>query len=74
MADSPEKRRREAQKRRKRELKAERKRLRKEGILGQDSSGLFAPGGPSRETLEGTSRSLAAPEGNPPDASPATDR
>lgn len=36
MPDTPEKRRREAQKRRKREIKAERKRLRKEGLLGPE--------------------------------------
>ncbi len=43
MADSPAKRAREARKRRKQEIKAERKRLRKEGLLGDDSRGMFPP-------------------------------
>lgn len=52
MPDTPEKRRREAQKIRNREVKAARKRLRKEGLLGQDSSGLFHPGERRRETVD----------------------
>jgi hypothetical protein len=44
MADSAAKRIREANKRRQAEKKAERKRLRKEGLLGQDESGLFQEG------------------------------
>ena len=51
MPDTPEKRRREAQKRRNREEKAKRKQLRKEGVLGQDTSGLFAPGEVHREVV-----------------------
>ena len=51
MPDTPEKRRREAQKVRNREVKAERKRLRKEGLLGQDTSGLFFPGELRREVV-----------------------
>lgn len=52
MAETPAKREREAKKRRHREVKAERKRLRKEGLLGKDSKGLFAPGEPHRETVD----------------------
>ena len=52
MADSAAKRIREAKKRRQREIKAERKRLRKEGLLGTDSSGLFAPGEMRREVVD----------------------
>lgn len=62
MPDTPEKRRREAQKRRNREDKAKRKQLRKDGILGQDTSGFFQPGEVNREII---------PSG-PPKA-PATD-
>ncbi len=53
MPDTPEKRRREAQKRKNREIKADRKRMRREGIIGQDNSGLFAPGELQRETVGG---------------------
>jgi len=52
MADSAAKRIREAKKRRRREMKAERKRLRKEGLLGKDSSGLFLPGEPPRPIVD----------------------
>ena len=52
MAETPEKRNREARKRRQREIKAERKRLRKEGQLGRDNRGLFPPGAPARETVD----------------------
>jgi hypothetical protein len=52
MADTPAKRQREAKKRRHREVKAERKKLRKEGLLGKDPRGLFAPGEPARETVD----------------------
>jgi hypothetical protein len=52
MPDTPEKRAREAKKIRHREKKAERKRLRKEGLLGKDKSGLFAPGERPRETVD----------------------
>jgi hypothetical protein len=51
MADSAAKRMREARKRRNREAKAERKRLRKEGLLGQDNTGLFQPGEVSRPVV-----------------------
>ena len=51
MPDTPEKRRREAQKRRNREEKSKRKQLRKDGVLGQDTSGLFAPGEIPREVV-----------------------
>ncbi|MBI2899143.1 MAG: hypothetical protein HYY17_03100 [Planctomycetes bacterium] len=50
MADTPAKRMREAKKRRQQEQKVERKRLRKEGLLGTDNSGLFVPGEVHRET------------------------
>ena len=52
MSDSPAKREREARKRRQREVKADRKRLRKEGLLGKDNRGLFAPGERPRETVD----------------------
>jgi hypothetical protein len=52
MADTPGKRSREARKRRKQEEKLERKRLRKEGLLGKDNTGLFAPGEQPRETVD----------------------
>ena len=52
MADSSGKRNREAKKRQQREMKAERKRMRKEGLLGNDNSGLFAPGEPRREVYD----------------------
>jgi hypothetical protein len=51
MADSAAKRMREARKRRNRETKAERKRLRKEGLLGQDNTGLFQPGEVARPVV-----------------------
>ncbi len=62
MPDTPAKRHREAQKRRNRELKAERKRLRKEGLLGQDNSGLFAPGEAHREVVSEAGAMKPAPE------------
>lgn len=52
MADTPAKRMREAKKRQKQEHKAERKRMRKEGLLGTDNRGLFAPGEMQRETID----------------------
>lgn len=75
MPDTPEKRRREAQKRRNREMKAERKRLRKEGLLGQDNTGLFAPGEVQREVVGGEGAMQAHPtpkpvEGGAPEAAP----
>lgn len=67
MADSAAKRIREARKRRKREIKAERKRMRKEGLLGQDSSGLFLPGEIARPVVEsGAPKNPPAPP-NPPE-------
>lgn len=68
MADTPAKRHRESQKRKKREIKAERKRLRSEGLLGQDNSGLFPPGAPRRETTPAGEAAKAVP---PPQESPA---
>ena len=52
MADSSAKRIREARKRQYREMKTERKRLRKEGLLGHDNSGLFGPGEKAREVVD----------------------
>jgi hypothetical protein len=52
MPDTPEKRRREAQKRRNREDKAKRKKLRKDGLLTHDTTGLFAPGEQPRDTVQ----------------------
>ncbi len=49
MAETPAKRMREAKKRRQEQIKAERKRMRKEGVLGHDHSGLFMPGEVHRE-------------------------
>ena len=67
MPDTPEKRRREAQKRRNREEKAKRKQLRKDGVLGQDTSGLFAPGEVNREVV-----SFAPPPAPKTEDAPAT--
>lgn len=74
MADSSGKRIREARKRQQREKKAERKRLRKEGLLGNDHSGLFAPGEPRREVID--SHSASAPAAPAPEAPtpPAADK
>ena len=65
MPDTPEKRRREAQKRRNREEKAKRKQLRKDGVLGTDTSGLFAPGEVNREVVP-----IAVPPPPPPADAP----
>lgn len=66
MPDTPAKRHRETQKRRNREIKAERKRLRKEGLLGHDNTGLFAPGELHREMVqEKGSMKPPAPEPQP---------
>lgn len=48
MADSAAKRMREAKKRQRLQVKAERKRLRSEGLLGNETEGFFPPGEPSR--------------------------
>jgi len=68
MSETPEKRRREAQKVRKREKKGERKRLRKEGLLGQDNSGLFLPSERRREIVDAPG-SMRHPEPQPSPAS-----
>jgi len=70
MADSFGKRSREAKKRQQRELKAERKRLRKQGLLGNenDTSGLFAPGETPREALD--TKSASAPPAPGPQSPP----
>jgi hypothetical protein len=60
MADSAGKRFREAKKRQQREQKAQRKQMRKEGLLGNDNSGLFAPGEMQRQVVD--------MHGNPPGA------
>lgn len=52
MADSSGKRFREAKKRQQREQKAQRKQLRKDGKLGNDNSGLFAPGEMQRQVVD----------------------
>ena len=75
MSDTPAKRMREAKKRRQQEQKVERKRLRKEGLLGTDNSGLFAPGEPQRETEnagppEAEPGSESQPEAQPPAPKP----
>lgn len=52
MADSAGKRFREAKKRQQREQKAQRKQMRKDGLLGNDNSGLFAPGEMQRQVVD----------------------
>jgi hypothetical protein len=52
MADSAGKRFREAKKRQQREMKAQRKQMRKDGLLGNDTSGLFAPGEMQRQAVD----------------------
>jgi hypothetical protein len=70
MADSAAKRIREAKKRRNREMKAERKRLRKEGLLGHDNTGLFQPGEVPRPIVDPdapeTPETPEAPDSQPP--------
>lgn len=68
MADTPAKRIREAKKRQAREHKAERKRLRKEGLLGNDNRGLFAPGETPRETFDFKPVPAPPPEPSAPPA------
>ena len=67
MADSSGKRFREAKKRQQREQKAQRKQMRKDGLLGTDNSGLFAPGEMQREVVDVNAPATAAtpppPEG-----------
>lgn len=63
MADSAGKRFREAKKRQQREMKAQRKQMRKDGLLGNDTSGLFAPGEMQRQAVD--------INGQPQDAPPA---
>jgi hypothetical protein len=67
MADSAGKRFREAKKRQQREMKAQRKQMRKEGLLGNDNSGLFAPGEMQRQVVDinGNPAGEAAPGGEP---------
>ena len=62
MADSAGKRFREAKKRQQREMKAQRKQMRKDGLLGNDNSGLFAPGEIQRQAVDINGN----PEGEPP--------
>ena len=62
MADSAGKRFREAKKRQQREMKAQRKQMRKDGLLGNDNSGLFAPGEIQRQTVDINGN----PAGEPP--------
>ena len=64
MADSAGKRFREAKKRQQREMKAQRKQMRKDGLLGNDTSGLFAPGEIQRQAVD--------INGNPAGAAPAS--
>ena len=65
MADTFEKRIREAKKRRKREMKADRKRLRAEGVIGQDTPSLFAPDEVARETVDIYEKKRPDPEPAP---------
>jgi len=66
MADSAGKRLREAKKRQQREQKAHRKQMRKDGLLGNDNSGLFAPGEPQRQVVD--------INGNPAGEAPAEEK
>ena len=66
MADSAGKRFREAKKRQQREQKAQRKQMRKDGLLGNDTSGLFAPGEPQRQAVDMNGN----PAGAPPEEKP----
>ena len=61
MADSAGKRFREAKKRQQREQKAQRKVMRKDGKLGNDNSGLFAPGEMQREVVDIQGNPVGAP-------------
>ena len=61
MADTFEKRIREAKKRRKREMKAERKRLRKDGVIGQDNGNFFFPDEIGRESVNIYEKKLPDP-------------
>jgi len=61
MADSSGKRFREAKKRQQREQKAQRKQMRKDGLLGNDNSGLFAPGEIHREVIDSKPAQPQAP-------------
>jgi hypothetical protein len=70
MADTPEKRRREAQKRRHREDKAKRKQARKDGVLGYDNTGLFQPGEVHRETVPSAPPPPPRPESEEPPVDP----
>lgn len=72
MADSAGKRFREAKKRQQREMKAERKRLRKEGLLGNDNSGLFAPGEMQRQVVDVSAP--GSPETPPAEEAPGKDQ
>ena len=69
MADSSGKRFREAKKRQQREQKAQRKQMRKDGLLGTDNSGLFAPGEMQREVVDvnapANAQTPPPPEGSP---------
>ena len=62
MADSSGKRFREAKKRQQREMKGQRKQMRKDGKLGNDNSGLFAPGEIPRQAVDFNGN----PAGEPP--------
>jgi len=52
MADSAGKRFREAKKRQQREQKAQRKQMRQDVLIGNDTSGLFAPGEMQRQAVD----------------------
>jgi len=71
MADSSGKRFREAKKRQQREQKAQRKQMRKDGLLGNDNSGLFAPGEIHREVIDSKPAQPPAPAA--PEAAPKPD-
>ncbi|HZE98994.1 MAG TPA: hypothetical protein VE981_18455 [Planctomycetota bacterium] len=66
MADSSGKRMREAKKRHHRDVKAQRKQLRKDGLLGNDTSGLFAPGEIHREVINASPPVEPPPPAEPP--------
>jgi hypothetical protein len=66
MADSSGKRFREAKKRQQREQKAQRKQMRKDGLIGNDTSGLFAPGELQREVVDGNGQPIVTTTPEPP--------
>jgi hypothetical protein len=74
MADSAGKRFREAKKRQQREQKAQRKQMRKDGLLGNDNSGLFAPGEMQRQVVDVNAPPVPEGEQAPPPAAEGAEK